>query len=191
MEQKKENDKKIILMMLILLAIIILIIIALSYLGKIENKQPIPTGNVDIFDVIFEEENKKEDSSTTEIENANVNSNNQEDQKMIVGKVRKNNKKSNGGSLVVHDNENKWSDWTKLNIFKNPSYFIEENKIAPTSKNSYQFVIRNNSDVGIKYSLNLNEINDYKINMKYKLKQNGEYVAGNDNEYVTFDKLTK
>ena len=53
MEQKKDN-KKVILLVLILLAMFILILIALGYLGKIDNKQPIPTGNVDIFDVIFE-----------------------------------------------------------------------------------------------------------------------------------------
>ena len=219
MEQKKV--KKIILLVLILLAMFILILIALGCLGKIDNKQPIPTGNVDIFDVIFEVGNKQEDKIATNIENADANNEQESDtnnKSMIIGKIKKSKKNNNSNQLgkdnnnsktsnnesktnndnpkptngmTVYDDETNWSNWTKLNIFKNTSYFVEDNKIAPASENSYQFVIRNNNDFNIKYDLKLSENNEFNINMRYRLKQNGEYIIGNDNEYVTYDKLNQ
>ena len=45
------------------------------------------------------------------------------------------------------------------------------------------------NDFNIKYNLKAMQTNIYNINMKYRLKLNGDYVLGNDNEYVTADEL--
>lgn len=55
MEQKKEtkNEKTIILIFLILVTLIIITFLIIQCLGKIDNNEKIPTGNIDIFDIVF------------------------------------------------------------------------------------------------------------------------------------------
>jgi len=64
-----------------------------------------------------------------------------------------------------------------------------ENKIAPESTNIYQFILKNNNDYNVKYSIDFTEENIHKINMKYRLVKNNEYIIGNENNWVTYEKL--
>ena len=207
MEQKNEK-RKIILMILILLALVILIFLAIGFFGKIENKMRIPTGNIDIFDIIFSN-NQYEGNSNSGNETAESN-----EGEYIVGKTEgkttnsnnnSNNSSSNNSSnnnnntpdkvveeekgITVSDGNTEFLESTPLNIFTHTSYHISEDKIAPMSENTYQFVIRNNNKFGISYDLNLIESNNYDINMKYRLKLNGNYVVGSDDKWVTAEEL--
>ena len=92
-------------------------------------------------------------------------------------------------NVVVYDDEKLFSNNAKLNIFTNTSYYVVEDKIAPTSENTYQFVIRNNNEFNIQYDFEAVETNEKNINMKYRLKRNGKYVLGNDNEYISVNEL--
>ncbi len=100
-----------------------------------------------------------------------------------------NNDDNTENKVVVYDSDTEYSSNTPLNIFTQTAYYVVEDKIAPTSENTYQFVIKNSNNFNIKYNIQAMETNKYNINMKYRLKQNGDYVLGNDNEYVTADEI--
>ncbi len=214
-EKEKKNEKNFIIMILILIALIIIIFLLIRNLGFIEHKPQIPTGNVDIFDIIFQQScnnsccknngincnecdicnknnincgtfgdnnNNNNGNSNNKNNNDNSNNNNNSNPPIIEDKQ---------DELEVYDNETKFSQNTPLNIFTNTTYYVVGDKISPSSENSYQFVIRNNNGFNINYDLELNEDNKYNINMKYRLKLNGEYVSGSDDEWLTYDEINQ
>ena len=202
MEQKK--DRSTILTMLILIALVIIIFLLIKSLGLIDHRPRIPTGNIDIFDINFGRNagccncncnchnNNNVNTPCGNCVNSNCNVNNNSN--------NNNNDNSNNGSInntqiqtgvYVYDSEEQYTTNTPLNIFTQTSYYVVDGKIAPLSENSYQFVIRNNNDFNIRYDIAIMETNEYDINMKYRLKLNGKYVAGNDREYVTADELNQ
>lgn len=55
-EIQQEHNKKerlFVIIILILIAIFVILYLLISYLGIIEHRPKIPTGNVDIFEIIF------------------------------------------------------------------------------------------------------------------------------------------
>ena len=83
--------------------------------------------------------------------------------------------------LDVYDNEKNpitWNGSNDLKIFTKSIYNVD-GVIAPESENTYQFVVRNNTEYKIKYNVKFVETNDYNINMKYKLKKNDNYLISN------------
>ena len=82
-------------------------------------------------------------------------------------------------------NADTWSGSTNLNIFKD-SMYVAPGMIAPESENTYKFVVKNGTSESIKYNIDFVENNPSNINMKYKLKKNGEYIIS---EYVSYDEL--
>lgn len=171
MKEKKENskEKNTILLLLLLFAIVIIVFLLLRSCGRIDHMQLIPTGNVDIFDINFGKDCDCDDFCG--------------DSKPVFGEG------SSTDGVDVYDDDVFFSTSTKLNIFTQTSYYVVDGKIAPTSENSYQFVIRNNNDFNITYSLEMFETNKYNINMKYRLKLNGVYVLGSNTEYVSASEL--
>ena len=89
---------------------------------------------------------------------------------------------------IDFNSNSKWESTNVLNLFSNP-FYEGENIIAPLSTNAYQFVIRNSTNYQVKYNINFVENNKDNINMKYRLKKNGEYIAGNEKEWVTYEQL--
>ena len=85
----------------------------------------------------------------------------------------------------VLDRNIKWSDSSELKIFSN-SFYNFEDKIAPESSNTYQFVVKNSTEYNLKYNMTFTEENTHNINLKYKLKKNNNYIVS---EYVSFDQL--
>lgn len=81
-----------------------------------------------------------------------------------------------------------WHSVNDLNIFSNPIYDGED-IIAPGSSNSYEFVIKNVVDKKVRYQLKFKEQSKYAINMKYRLKRNGEYLIGNEKKWVSYKEL--
>lgn len=49
--------------------------------------------------------------------------------------------------------------------------------ISPGTKGIYHFNVLNNSNEALNYKLNFQEENKYNISMKYKIKQNGNYIT--------------
>lgn len=92
--------------------------------------------------------------------------------------------------LEITDKDITWSNTNNIKVFSNPIYNMNQ-KIAPESTNVYQFVINNNTAYNILYNINFIESNTYSINMKYKLKLNNVYVAGDEENWVSYDQLKR
>ena len=201
-EREKKNEKFFIMIVLIFITLIIIVFLLIRCLGFIDHKPRIPTGNIDIFDIIFQQNcnnncncncnscnngNCGNCTNSNKCNNKNCNSNNNGNSNSFNGTTQP----EEQSGIEVFDKETEYSHDTPLNIFTNTTYYVVDNKIAPLTENAYQFVIRNHNDFNIKYTLELNEENKYNINMKYRLKLNGVYVAGNDEKWLTYDELNQ
>lgn len=78
-----------------------------------------------------------------------------------------------------------WNGSSDLNIFTNSTHEAD-GTIAPESKGTYEFKIRNSYINDMRYSISFNEENNKNINMKYKLKRNDTYVI---DHYVSSNEL--
>lgn len=85
-------------------------------------------------------------------------------------------------NVVVSDNEKTWEQNTSLKIFN-----VDE--IKPGDSGKYEFSIYNKTDGNIVYSIDFSEENKYSVNLLYKLKMNGKYIAGDSDKWVNSDEL--
>ena len=88
--------------------------------------------------------------------------------------------------IEVTQNDIGWDMLEELNIFINKKY-DNKNIIAPRSSGTYSFLVSNVTDKNLIYDLQLREINNYNINMKYRLKLENLYVAGNKDEWLDIE----
>lgn len=169
----------------IILLIIIIILLFFSRYGKINN-YPMPTGNVDVFDIdvdIDYAEVKKGDTT-----NITESSDNNYDIGKQITKYNADVDYNTLGRVFVDDKQGNYIYQQNLNIFNNAVYKYT-NKIAPGVSNTYHFVVHNSSDMNLKYYIEMYEDSEYQVNLKYRLKRNNSYVIGNDNTWVTADEL--
>lgn len=89
---------------------------------------------------------------------------------------------------ILQNGQTNWNELKELDIFNN-SYFNDEAIIAPGVYGSYNYTIENVSEKPCIYEIKYVPENKYNVNMLYKLKKNGEYIAGNENTWVTYDKM--
>mgnify|MGYP000852029620 CR=1 FL=1 len=87
-----------------------------------------------------------------------------------------------GGALSVNDNDKTWSNNTEIHIFN-------VSQIAPGDGSTYEFIVNNNTQGNVKYSITFNEKNVVNVNMLYKLKRNDEYIAGDETTWVKYNEL--
>lgn len=199
MESKDKNKKEklIIIILIILILLTIIFYLLINFFGRIDNNVKMPTGNVDIFDIVFGDisSNKKcncnKQCECHNINNSSDNSNSNTSNYNPGCPDCGNDPETNESEIIVYDKEKKYSKNTPLNIFTQTSYYVVNDVIAPTSENSYQFVVRNNNNFNIIYDLEISEENKYNINMKFKLKLNGTYVVGDEKTYVSADMLNQ
>jgi len=93
--------------------------------------------------------------------------------------------------IEIKDDNEEWGTIEKeLNIFSN-SKFDNKNIIAPRSNEIYEFEVKNLTDENVEYTIEFEEDSKYNINMRYKLKLENVYIAGNEEEWVTAEELTK
>ena len=158
---KKKNKHK----TLIIFILIIIIIFLLLHSCSSKKTGKTPTNNSDTFEI------------NCNCDNDPIQENNEEQ--------IKNEKGNETGELVVFDDDFTWTASNKLRIFENPMYDMEE-IIAPGSRNSYHFYVKNNKNCTVNYKINFAENNPHNVNMKYKLKRNGEDII---NHWVSYDEL--
>ena len=144
--------------------IIIIIIILLSRCNKLRSSKEVN----DIFNINIDCKNK--DNCQFEQSNPDLKSEN-----------------DMTGDIFVNDDSGNYVYQQSLNIFNNK--YFNSSKIAPGVSSTYKFRVNNNSNINIKYYLKMNEVSDYYINLKYRLKKNGLYIIGDENNYVDFEKL--
>lgn len=160
-DKSKKNIN--ILLGIVIVILILIIILLLVFGGKDSNLTP--SGNIDIFDINCEKNCDCDDDSVFDEDDFEDNFD-VEDEKGI-----------------------SWKSSNELNIFANPMYEMRE-KIAPESTNFYQFIVRNNTIYDVNYSIDFEENNEMKINMKYRLIKNDEYVVGSEEKWVTYEELS-
>jgi len=185
---------------IILLIIIILILLFFNRIGKVVDKNPSPTGNIDVFDIdiscgcndkdscqnpvhidkkgntipvyIEPSEDKKEEQITPTFDEE------EEDDKEFIGTV------------FVDDVNGNYIYQQNLKIFTN-SAFEQEDMIAPGVSNTYNFIVHNSSNVGLKYNILMYDISEYNVNLKFRLRRNNKYVIGSDSKWVSVSDLKK
>ncbi len=186
------NKVAIIIFVLVILLIVSIYLLILNF-GYIKNHDSLrPTGNVDIFDIDCDcsncnnsDDKKSIGSSRSDSNDSNIVDENKSDD---IDKNKLDDSVNDDSSgLIVSDNYTVWGS-KKLRIFSNQAYEYTS-KIAPSSANSYVFVIRNNNTFDIVVDISMVEDNPYKVNMKYKLRSKGVYLAGNDSRYDEVSKL--
>ena len=197
----EKSEKKIdivdILVKIILIAIIIFLLMhncsMLKKIDKNKKQAEVPVGNIDVFEFKCEEKKCKDvlpdqkelpkpDNGNNNNGNSNNNNNNNNNDN-----DKDDTEEDVDGEFSVYDTVN-WNNQSELRIFSNPVFEMEE-KIAPESSNVYEFIVRNNTNLVIKYNMKFNEENAKNINMKYRLKRGSEYVAGSANTWLTADEL--
>ena len=176
MDNNNQNNKKINKILIITVFLLIVIIVLLLLKGcsndnidKKDNDSNSSEGKINVFEI-------KCDCSCEESEDKSADATNQTFQE---------NDSTTEIDIKVIDENKTWDDTTKIDIFSDSSYTVK-GKIAPESTGTYQFIIKNSTSYKIKYSIEFNETNNYKINMKYRLKKNNKYVIS---DWVTYSKL--
>ncbi len=180
---QKDDDVKRNLFLIIILAILcIIIFLFIRTFAFIDHDGRIPTGNVDIFEITFDPTggDSCENPTTKTTKKPNKTKTTSSTKKVTT---------TTKFDVDVFDKDSSYTYQRELNIFTQVSYYVVEGKIAPTSYNSYDFVIKNNNSFNIIYGLEMIETNKFNINMRYRLKKNGKYIVGSEKEYVTADQL--
>ena len=90
--------------------------------------------------------------------------------------------------IKITENDIDFNKIDDLNIFSNPE-FEGKKMIAPRSHSSYDFKIENTTSNNIRYNIEMSEVNELDINMKYKLKLDNIYIVGNKNEWAEVEDL--
>lgn len=91
--------------------------------------------------------------------------------------------------IYVDDKSGNYVYQNNLNIFSNPA-FNYKNKIAPGSHNTYNFQVHNSSNMTLNYNIDFSVESEYDINLKYRIRKNNEYIAGDENNYVSIDDIS-
>lgn len=178
----KENKRyRITIVILVLIILLLILYIAIKGFGRIGI---IPTGNVDIFN-IKSNSTKKDDKNNNQNNSNNSNNDNQSNNyNNIKNDPDKSDDEETKKDLInVFDEDLMWNSENELRIFSNPAFEFQ-NIIAPGSTNTYQYVVNNSESFNITYSMKFVEQNKDSINMKFKLKRNGEYVLGSKDEWI-------
>ena len=196
-EYKEERRKKIISWVIIAILIIIIILLCLTKCCKKDNNNDdsykIKTGNSDIFNININcpkeecpvvNDDKNKDNNT---KNININSNKPE-KKNDLPVFDEDTDKDIIGKIFVDDKNGNYIYQQNLNIFNNAA-FNYTNKIAPGVSNTYNFKVNNTSKVDIKYYIEMYEQTEYNINLKYRLRRNGSYVIGSEDNWVSANEL--
>ncbi len=165
---------------LIILLLIILIILLLipSCTKKEEGNGAMPTGNFDIFEIGLDcyPRGKDPDGKEIDVDIEDLPVFDEVEDKYVLNKIYVDDK---NGDYIYQQN---------LEIFNNAAYEYT-NKIAPGVSNVYNFVVHNSSNGTAAYRFLMYENTEYSVNLKYRLKKNGSYIIGNENNWVSADEL--
>lgn len=90
--------------------------------------------------------------------------------------------------IKVTDEDIEITKNTELNIFENVK-FDGKKIIAPNSQGEYTFCIKNIAEKNITYDIDFADQMTLPVNMKYKLKIDNIYIAGNQDTYIGINEL--
>ena len=192
--ERKHNYKVVLLIILLLLTIAFLTWLLLR---PQSGAKRIPTGNVDIFKINIscscgpakkDDDDDDDDKDDKDDEDCDKNDISSIVRYSGIVNNRPNTTVQDDGIVYADDNEGWYVYQRNLKIFENAA-FQYTNKIAPGVSNSYDFRVNNTTLKAINYSVNFEENTEYAINLRYRLKREGNYVVGGENEWVSASEL--
>lgn len=84
-----------------------------------------------------------------------------------------------------------WQAVQTVPIFLHQDHNVKPDRIAPGLKSSYEFIVRNNQEADADYNVDFTETNNYGIDMRYRLRRDGVFLAGNETTWVDDINLVK
>lgn len=90
--------------------------------------------------------------------------------------------------IDISSKDKSWYKNENINLFQNLNKNGEK-IIWPGESGTYSFIISNNSSQDIHYKFSMQDKNDKNINIKYRLKMNNTYIIGDENNWVSIDKM--
>ena len=184
---KNEKLKDKIIRIVLIVIIIILLVHNCCIIKDLKNNKK-PKGNIEIIEIncdnddtcAVDDKDKDKDSDKKDNNGKKnnqdiINNNSKENTLPINGNTDEPSEDNEDDGLIVKDKEITWNGSTKAKIFTNSMYELDD-KIAPESSNTYQFVVKNATDYNLKYNISFTENNPFNINMKYKLRKNNSYI---------------
>lgn len=206
---KKNRRKKIIIIILTIVILILLFLLGIK-IGKIDFSISTPVRDeipiISITDKDIEDNNKNNGDNNNKNDEKDIDDNNKNDGEDTENNNKNNedDNKNNGEDIsdstndvdITEDNKNQiqielvpqkpndiGQEKNILNIFNN-TLFENRKVIAPESKGTFEFYIKNKTSDDINYNISFeDELGEF-VNMKYRLKLNGEYIKGTDEQYV-------
>ena len=198
---------------ILILIITIFILIFTTKFGKIQNNKLNPTGNVDVFNIDIDCVTKTLDEKDTKVNtdstvkecfytdskgvkrkislvttSSSDNSNNTNNSNTDNNYTEPEDPEEPEEMIYVKDKQGSYTYKNNLKIFNNAA-FNYASKIAPGVCNTYNFEVHNNSDMKLEYNIKFIEESEYTVNMKYRIRKNGKYIAGDKDTYVSINEI--
>ena len=85
------------------------------------------------------------------------------------------------GGFGVSDNNGEWTTETHTDIFHTFRY--DNNLLYPGAGSTYSFKVYNSGEKYEACSIKIEDKNEYKIPLEFKLKRNGEYIIGTEDTW--------
>lgn len=191
-DQEKKSKKKKYLLLLLLLLLLFKIIILYNYFKKPDDIQGVKKENntvntdtvidVQIDNIISDKNNSvgtTNNNYKNEIENKEVEEPTKEPEPEQPEEIEiKEFKVTSKGQKITED----------LSIFDDVKYNGKA-VIYPSIQNTYYFEISNTLDFNTICEVSFNEKNKENIPIKYRLKENGKYIRGDEKTYIPYDEL--
>lgn len=172
MNKNNTNEKKCILYLIIIaICLIYLAIFFIHYIVDNGTAKDSATAEIEI-------DNTQE---TENIDNTQENKNTDNTDSVIV---------DNSDRFKIKQGNTEWKYLSELDMFKN-FHFEDRAIIAPGVFGSYSYTVENESDSDFIYYIRYQEQNPYKVNMKYKLRVNGNYIVGEDGEWHDYKEMER
>lgn len=172
MENTKDNlklEKNLIIFLIILSLVLVFFSIFFIHdiidLGTLNTSQTVP---------IPQPQNPDNNNQNNNQNGTNSNQNNNQQPIVIDENAR----------IRLLENSTDWKDLIELDIFNTNYSCVKEGKIAPGVQGTYVYTVENYGEKRMVYDMKFTDENPYKINLIYKLKRNGQYVAGNEENWV-------
>ena len=169
-----EIEKKIIVYLVIL--VVVLVYISIFFICDI-----ISRGTINISDttsIEYPNNSAQDDTDTRSNENLENSTNNNQDIRVY-----------EDSSIKFFEDGKEWNSLKQLKIFDGSHRHVVEDKIAPGVQDTYTYTVECYGRAPMIYTTHFVEYNQYQINMVFKLKRNGKYVAGDDSTWVNAKQL--
>ena len=187
MENTKENnietnqpnvlfEKKIIIYLIILS--LILIFISLFFIHDIVDKGAAIT-DLQTSTITYPDDNNPDNIIDYTKDNDN---NNENKETVIIDEEAR---------LRILQGTKEWSELKELDIFKHNMLHVVENKRAPGVTGKYVYTVENYGEIPMIYNMSYTDENNNNINMVFKLKLNGKYIAGSEENWVKINELNQ